>query len=346
MDTTITGRAVFGPHRPGCDQSRRAFTLVELLVVIAIIGTLVGLLLPAVQAARESARLSQCGNNLRQWTLGTQNYHEVYGVLPLGATSWKCTQSSWVPILWPYVEQTNLAKRFKYNDQVTAWGNAAYATTVPLAPASVRIPIYYCPSDRPNAYSSPNGTGYMVARLNYATNSTVVVRSGTSFRAPFNRAWLNPKSDCVGPSWVGFDARGYKGPEATKFRQITDGLSKTLLFSERNMITTNTESPVDPRGMMYANSWFDTSRATPNSSFDIVPSWYGAPNYSCVDMPPFLPCKMTGSGDTFNFVASSHHPGGVQAAFADGAVRFISDFIDLSTWQAIGTNSGGETLSP
>jgi prepilin-type processing-associated H-X9-DG protein len=310
-------------------------------VVIAIIGTLVGLLLPAVQAARESARLSQCGNNLRQWTLGTQNYHEVYGVLPLGATSWKCTQSSWVPILWPYVEQTNLAKRFKYNDQVTAWGNAAYATTVPLAPASVRIPIYYCPSDRPNAYSSPNGTGYMVARLNYATNSTVVVRSGTSFRAPFNRAWLNPKSDCVGPSWVGFDARGYKGPEATKFRNITDGLSKTLILSEINLITTDNENPADSRGSMWSGLWFDTSVYTPNAGHDIVPA-----GKSCTNLPPFLPCLATGASGQYSQVARSHHPGGVQAAFADGAVQFISDSIDTSTWQAIGTISGRESLSP
>ena len=346
MNATITGRAVVRPHRPGCDPPRRAFTLVELLVVIAIIGTLVGLLLPTVQAARESARLSQCGNNMRQWALGTQTYHDVYGVLPLGESEWQCTQSSWVPLLWPYVEQTDLANRFAYNNHVSAWGNSAYATTKPLAPASVRLPIYYCPSDRPNAVAWPNGTGYVTARLNYATNSTVVVRGGSSFRAPFNRAWLNPKSDCVGSGWVAFDARGYKGPEATKFRQITDGLSKTILFSERNMITTDTESPGDPRGSMYANSWFNTSRATPNSSFDIVPSWYGAPNYSCVDMPPFLPCQATGSGNTFDFVARSHHLAGVQAAYADASIQFISDSIDLSTWQAIGTISGGETLSP
>jgi len=338
-------RAVFHSHRVDRHSPRLGFTLVELLVVIAILGTLAGLLLPAVQAAREAARQTQCSNNIRQWALGTLNYHDVYGVLPLGESEWQCTQSSWVPLLWPYVEQIDLANRFTYNTFHNLWPNAKYATSVPLGPSSVRIPIYYCPSDRPNAFSSPGGNSYVLARLNYATNSTVVVRSGTSFRAPFNRAWLNPKYDCVGSGWVPFDARGYKGPEAIRYRQITDGLSKTLIFSEINMITTDMESPADPRGGMYANSWFDTSRATPNSSFDIVPSWYGAPNYSCTNIPPFLPCQATGSGNTFNFVARSHHPGGVQAAYADASIQLIADSIDLSTWQAIGTISGGETLS-
>jgi prepilin-type N-terminal cleavage/methylation domain-containing protein len=346
MGGVITRKAVFGPHRTGCDQTRRAFTLVELLAVIAIIGTLVGLLLPAVQAARESARQTQCGNNIRQWALGMQTYHDNQGVLPLGASEWTCTQSCWVPSLWPCVEQVDLANRFTFTTQPGGWPNAKAATAVPLAPASVRLPIYYCPSDRPNAISTNSSNNYITARLNYATNSTAVVRSGTTFRGPFNRTFLNGKKDCGPTGWVAFEPRGYKGPEATKFRNITDGLSKTLLVSEHNLITTDAESPADPRGSMYGGSWFDTSRATPNSSFDTVPSWFKSPNYSCANIPPNLPCQAVGSGDTFSYVARSKHPGGVQVAFADAAVRFISESIDLSTWQAIGTISGGEMLSP
>jgi len=346
MGGMTIGRAVFGPHRPGCDQSRRAFTLVELLVVIAIIGTLVGLLLPAVQTARESARRTQCGNNIRQWALGMQTYHDQQGVLPLGASEWTCTQSCWVPSLWPCVEQIDLANRFTFTTTPGGWPNSKAATAAPTAPASVRLAIYYCPSDRPNAIQTNASNNYITARLNYATNSTAVVRSGTTFRGTFNRTFLNGKKDCGTPGWVAFEPRGYKGPEATKFRNITDGLSKTLLVSEHNLITTDAESPSDPRGSMYGGSWFDTSRATPNSSFDTVPSWYKSPNYSCENISPNLPCQAVGSGDTFSYVARSKHPDGVQVAFADAAVRFISDSIDLGTWQAIGTISGGESLAP
>src|SRR5438132_1413333 len=82
---------------------RRAFTLVELLVVIAIIGVLVALLLPAVQAARESSRRAKCLNHLRQWTLAMHNFHEAYGKLPFAAK--QPPRTSWPPQLWPYVEQ-------------------------------------------------------------------------------------------------------------------------------------------------------------------------------------------------------------------------------------------------
>src|SRR5947208_912894 len=84
-------------------QSRRGFTLVELLVVIAIIGVLVALLLPAVQAARESSRRAKCLNHLRQWTLAMHNFHEAYGKLPFAAR--QPPRTSWPPQLWPYVEQ-------------------------------------------------------------------------------------------------------------------------------------------------------------------------------------------------------------------------------------------------
>src|SRR5204863_6197512 len=86
---------------------RRAFTLVELLVVIAIIGVLVALLLPAVQAAREAARRSQCANNLRQLGLAMHNHHDSFGVLPFARTGGRPQSISWAPLIMPYIEQTN-----------------------------------------------------------------------------------------------------------------------------------------------------------------------------------------------------------------------------------------------
>jgi prepilin-type N-terminal cleavage/methylation domain-containing protein len=338
--------AVFNSHRIDRRSPRPGFTLVELLVVIAILGTLVGLLLPAVQAARESARQSQCANNMKQWALAMQNYHDAYGVLPLGVSRWQCIQTSWVPSMWPYVEQTDLANRFNYGIIFGDWPNTKLATASPPGPASVRIPIYYCPSDRPNAFSTNPSNNYITARLNYATNSTSLVRSGTTFRGVFNQLYTGVKMDCTGSGWVSFEPRGYKGVEATRFRNITDGLSKTLLLSEMNLISTDNENPVDPRGSMYGTSFFDAGGATPNSSFDTVPTWFTSPNYSCANNVPTLPCQAVGSGNTFSFVARSKHPGGVQTTFADASVQFISNSVDLATWQAAGTISGGETLNP
>ncbi len=320
----------------------RGFTLVELLVVIAIIGTLVGLLLPAVQATRESARRIRCGNNLKQWALGMQGYHDAYGVLPLGSSFWPCIQTTWLPCLWPFVEQANLASKFKYDQNFAGWPNTSTGSALPLAPLSVRVPLYYCPSDRPNAIQTSSSNNYIRARTNYATNATALVRSGTTFRGPFNMLYSNDYRGCSGTGPVSFGVIGYKGPEATRFGSITDGLSKTLLLSEINLIGTDAENPSDPRGDTYSFLAFDTSQATPNSAFDIVPTWAN----SCANLPPNLPCQATGSGNTHRFVARSKHPGGVQTAFADGAVQFITNSIDLATWQAIGTIRGGETVAP
>jgi prepilin-type processing-associated H-X9-DG protein len=314
---------------------------VEVLVVIAIIGTLVGLLLPAIQTARESARRSQCGNNLKQYALGMQNYHDAQGVLPLGASYWQCVNVSWLPLLWPYIEQNNLASRFNYNQHFYASPNVGNASA--NRPLSTRVALYYCPSDRPNAVQvDPWGT--VIAKSNYATNGTALVRSGVTYRGTFVTYFNGAKRDCTGSGWVSFEPRGYKGTEATRFRNITDGLSKTLLMSEQNLLPTDT---YDVRGQIHFNWGFDTSYATPNSSFDRVASWYNPSTVQdrvCENLPPHIPCQYIGS--EFTLVARSKHPGGVQAAFCDGAVQFVSDSVDLSAWQAAGTISGGETLNP
>jgi prepilin-type N-terminal cleavage/methylation domain-containing protein/prepilin-type processing-associated H-X9-DG protein len=315
--------------------SRRGFTLVELLVVIAIIGALVGLLLPAVQAARESARQSQCSNNMRQWALGMQTYHDTYRALPLAVTDYPCLKHSWLPSMWAFIEQINLANRYDWTNHIFDWPNVHNQDQRPVC--GTRLPIYYCPSDRPGAVLTNHTNNRISVRLNYVTNSTNIVRSGKTFLGPFGNANFGKKTDCP----AGFRARGYTGPEATKFRNITDGLSKTLLLSEINLITTDNENPSDGRGALWFGYWFDTGVYTPNSGHDVVPV-----GKSCTNLPPFLPCLATGASGQYSQVARSHHPGGVQAAFADGAVQFISNSIDTSTWQAIGTINGRESLSP
>jgi prepilin-type N-terminal cleavage/methylation domain-containing protein len=121
--------------------SRRGFTLVELLVVIAIIGTLVGLLLPAVQAARESARRSNCQNTLKQWGLAMQNLVDAKKKFPLAMTN--SPRTTWVPFTWAYIEYPELAKSYDIKQAFHASANGAAR--------QVKVPLYYCPSDRPNA---------------------------------------------------------------------------------------------------------------------------------------------------------------------------------------------------
>jgi prepilin-type N-terminal cleavage/methylation domain-containing protein len=326
----------------------RGFTLVELLVVIAIIGTLVGLLLPAVQSARESARRSTCSNTLKQWGLAMHQYHDAYGVLPLASTDFPCVRQIWMPMLWPFIEQSDLASRYKYDTLMESWPNITSPTASPVGPLTQRLPIYSCPSDRPNSSYMSGGTSgnpYTSPRLNYVINSTVVTINGTKRRGPFVKRYDGAYKSCTGSGWVAFDPRGFKGSGVSRYKDITDGLSKTLLMSEINVWPGAVNStPNDPRGMLYWFAFFDATN-TPNSSFDVLGSWYVPPTYSgCVNQQPDMPCQSVGAGDTFRFVARSRHPDGVQAVLCDGGVRFVANSINQATWQGLGTMNGDETL--
>jgi len=325
-------------------RSFHGFTLIELLVVIAIIGTLVGLLLPAIQSAREAARRATCTNTLKQWGLAMNSYHDAYKVLPLGASSFPCVQQIWMPVLWPFIEQIDLASKYTYDGLITGWPNVTSPTANPVGPLSRRLPIYYCPSDRPNAYYRvSSGNSYTAPRQNYVVNSTVVTIGGTKRRGPFTKRYDGEYSGCTGSGWVGFEPRGFKGSGVSQYKDITDGLSKTLLMSEINTWSGDDEQvpPVDPRGVHYWFLYFDAT-ITPNSSFDTVASWYTGASYVCNNSPPSLPCQAV--GNSFIFAARSKHAGGVQAVTADCAVQFFSDSVDQAVWQALGTMNGGETL--
>ena len=329
-------------------RSRAALTLVELLAVVAIIGLLVGLLLPAVQMARESARRSTCGTTLRQWGQAVQSYEQSYGVLPVGMSEWRCVQHSWVPALWSYIDQQPLADRYRWDQFMTFSPNSTSLTANPVGPMTQRLPIYYCPSDKPNATFITNGG--IAPRVNYVANSTTVYVGAKAFRGPFRRKFQNgPATYCgvttSGLSWVVLDTRGYTGPGAWRVAHIVDGLSNTLMMAEAIVWPGEAVAglPSDPRGTL-DNLSFDT-RITPNSAFDRVASWYVPPTYAgCIDSPPSLPCQATG-GQEWIYASRSRHAGGVQAVMCDGSVRFVSDLVNQSAWQAQGTMNGREALT-
>jgi prepilin-type N-terminal cleavage/methylation domain-containing protein len=302
-----------------------AFTLVELLVVIAIIAILIALLLPAIQKVREAANRAKCQNNLKQWGLAMHSHHDEMGALPL--PSRRSPRITWVPYLWPYMEQTNLSRSYNFSIGFPEPPNTVQNNLTGLC--AQNVPAYYCPSDRVGAYWKNDS--YWRARLNYVVNWGNATRPWTGGVEPAGRAPF---------SWANDDAMQ---PRKTSFSEITDGLSSTLLMAEILMARVDDPNPAvgddfDARGDVFNDSpafasfQFMTIN-TPNSGVDILLC------QPATDNDPAMPCA---SGGNRHAAARSRHVGGVNAVLADGAVRFFSNRTDASVWSALGSMNGGE----
>ena len=310
----------------------RAFTLVELLVVIAIIGILVSLLLPAIQAAREAARRSQCTSNIRQWTLALQNYETAEKNLPAGNTrgfdrygqlNWEFKNFGWIALTLPYVEADTVFDQIDFSNQ-------EMARVISQLPTDVELPIARCPSnDQLSArWDSYSPTNYVVC---YGTGVKVDKNGKTIYGSAYPAT-----SDSEAP-----DGAFYINSE-TELRRVTDGTSNTLAVSEcligLPLIRDNTEFPactpgpgeLEDRG----SSWLYTVRnqywgfctlLLPNENTDGI---------ECM--------KYSGQGV---YAARSEHPGGVNASMLDGSVRFVSDTIDPDVWSGMGSIDKGELAS-
>lgn len=300
------------------NKAIRGFTLIELLVVIAIIAILIALLLPAVQQAREAARRSSCKNNLKQIGLALHNYLDTHSVLPYG-WAWDTgygpytrSRETWMQQILPYIDQAPLYNAYIQEDFAYTHGSSHRFSI---------IPALVCPSN-------PSANFSIAFRGNYG------MCAGKT-----NESWGSVTGD-------GMFYRYSK----TKFRDVTDGTSNTIMGGE-GVARPNGPSASTPWGEV-GNYWgggsthhgsaFNTAEP-PNSP---VPDC----NYSCAnyDMAQF-PCAGTNAGPvtctgTRRTYSRSFHVGGVHILLADGAVRFISDNIDLGTWQALSTRAGQEVL--
>jgi len=302
---------------------RRGFTLVELLVVIAIIGILVALLLPAIQAAREAARRSQCLNELKQWGTAMHLYHDSKKRLPSGSsgptTAYpSARRQTWVMYLWPYVEETNLvAANLTANHFYDPPGTIVNTMD---GVCGKFVAIYSCPSDI--GVDQTNGT-YQRRRGNYVVNwgnsfyGQVVEPQG---KAPFSHV------------------KGDRGqPRKTDFGDITDGTSNTLMMSE--ILKAWSADDNDWRGDIHNDDGefrFHT-RLTPNTSApDVFESGWYQPTGD-----PKMPAA-AGAASVQVTAARSRHPGGVNAMLCDASVRFVSETIALDVWQSLGSMNGGE----
>ena len=311
--------------------SRRGFTLVELLVVIAIIGTLVGMLLPAVQRVREAARRLSCQSNQRQVALAAQQHHNARGRLPEGGKSWG--YGTWATKLLPYLDEGQAATAYSTE--------APYFDAINRPVTERRFSVYSCPSDgkelttldawagarradglpKHNLVANYGNTGFFPCG---GGNAKVADPYGSDATTPFRGAPFN---------WNSTD----NPSKPVRFAEITDGLGKTILFSETIQGRSSGGDDDDFRGVIWHSDicWF-TGYHGPNSSEpDVSNQWFchnpGNPpcleGFSSLEQPSAL-------------AARSRHPGGVVVALCDGSVGFESDSIAIATWRALTSTRG------
>jgi prepilin-type N-terminal cleavage/methylation domain-containing protein len=316
-------------------RKRSAFTLIELLVVIAIIAILIALLVPAVQKVREAAARTQCINNLKQWGLASQNYHDAYKRLPpaLGYSTGDSLQSGGaggnaIFHLLAYIEQGNVYKSslgtwMGFTNVYLPWNNQVYST--PIA-------ALQCPSN-PSAAPNPinvNGVSWGVGC--YGFNALVFARENGIYY-----------TDPVQPNGKSYDPRG-----TTKLLSITDGTSNTILIAERYPQCTNA---VQPKGGSYwAYSAYPNLTPPPMDDATIAAfpgfaiTWFatlkgggtaiGPASIFQVQPTPFL-----GNCDPFR-AATPHNV--MPTCLADASVRTLSASINPKTWWFACTPTGGE----
>ena len=337
--------------QPLSTARRNAFTLVELLVVIAIIGVLVALLLPAVQAAREAARRSQCTNNLKQMGLALQNHVSAMGTFPQGGTDpWHddgLTDAvkfgkgyGWLVQILPYVENTNLQNISKGY----GLGDKQRDLDVRKTPVS----MYFCPSRRMNvvrfAPYDVEDCSQGCALNDYASatpaNPNPLLANAVG---KMEDPSLMTKTEQENSFWQFVThggvvkGRDYQGvitrtiaAEPCKPKHITDGLSNTFAIGEKRVYSDLYEIGHSSDDVGWTDGWdpdivrYTGSRPGPDVPLDT----------------PFAPEKLE---QKYHFGAA--HPGGFNVVYADGHVATLQYEIDLRTFNSLGHRSDGQSLT-
>ncbi|UUO05181.1 DUF1559 domain-containing protein [Blastopirellula sp. J2-11] len=310
--------------------ARRGFTLVELLVVIAIIGVLIGLLLPAVQQAREAARRMHCQNNLKQIGLALHNYHDTYQSLSSGnqgsahadGESYSGHGWTWHSNILTFLEQGTLFDAIQGSD---GFGNESGSQNSgkPLIVRDTIVSVFWCPSQE-DVTNGPSKNGYQPS--NYNGNMGTRIGNG------------NDDCECTGvmnldemrsDPWGCMNGNGiFYVDSKTRFRDVRDGLTNTIFVSE----------VVDTGGDTMGHYGVGSDRRAIFST--------GADGNPPVEMSEYLIAAE--GNDPINGgseeAAGSWHAGGANFVMGDGSVRFLSENMDMATYQGLSTRSGGEVL--
>jgi type II secretory pathway pseudopilin PulG len=321
--------------RTWAEGHRTAFTIVELLAVITITGTLIALLLPAIQRAREASRRSTCGGHLQQIGSALAHYESARKSLPMGARAGGIVGLSFWPWLGPYVEQKTVTDQLDLSNLSTdAWGKNYLVD-------GIVIDVMLCPS-------SPLPPLYPVLGSQVLMPHYVGI-AGASAAGGFPESRINA---CCVPDLNSGDiaAGGVLVPNKIIFtKAITDGLSKTLAIGEcSDYINAPTwKARVDggiPNGWLAGAADSGTpprygvigSKSSPRQAWNITTIRY-PPNMRDYTQP--------GIKDDHgpNNPLASAHPGGVNGVLADGAVRFLPDSIDLLLLKQLSTRDDGQT---
>jgi prepilin-type processing-associated H-X9-DG protein len=307
---------------------------VELLVVIAVIGILVGLMLPAVQAAREAARRMECSNNLRQMGIAFHNYHGTHTCFPpsyliqpggggIHGTPHPATRDAgpgwaWGSLLLPFLEQGNLQDHLNY--ELPCWDPANQPAT------ETQLQVFLCPS-------ATDSTEPM--KVKDASGNTLAVfgRSCYVANAGQEEPWLYAVDSYLGVA----DGPLYRN-SPTRIAHIKDGTSNTVFLGEHHpVLSDKTWVGVPPNAVVCPKPDFAFSPCEPGA---ILVNAHSGPCSAASppvihppNSPVCAPCQMY-----------AEHPGGCNVMLGDGSVRFVSEMINQLTWAALSSSAEGDLV--
>jgi len=318
-------------------RKREAFTLIELLVVIAIIAILIAMLVPAVQKVRESSNRTKCQNNLKQLALACHAYHDAEKTLPRNGSQFNLTDShssgtgccgaslphwSWIARLLPYVERNDV-----YIQAGIPTGKMD-ASAASLAALAAVIPVLQCPSDEstPPRTTSADLGGILVGLTHYkgvagSNWGKDFWPNESDFSTPYRSLGANNSYNGLeNGDGIYFRADIRKGRRSLK--SIADGSSNTFMIGE------DIPSYISWNAWSYANGATATCGIPPNTG---------------VVIPTLGPNDAGNWPERYSF--RSKHAGGLQFAMADGSVHFIRQNIALTTYRALATMRGEESVN-